>query len=115
MTLPRQQVRGRRLVLAGLAVLPLLAACEQQDAPQSRPNIETSVRVERVPVRSTNLHSVGYDSTTRLLTIEFQNGSVYDFEDVPQELHAELMKAESHGKFFHSRIRNAGFRGRRIR
>ena len=44
-----------------------------------------------------------------LLEIEFTSGAVYRYFDVPDHLHVGLMSADSHGEFYASFIRNAGF------
>jgi hypothetical protein len=63
-------------------------------------------RIERIPVESSNLKSVGYDEKTRVLEIEFHHGGIYRYYDVPADTHSALMKAESKGKYFQSHIRN---------
>ncbi len=70
--------------------------------------------MDRTPIISSNLKSVGYDVNTKTLEIEFQNGSVYQYYEVPLNIYEELMKAPSHGKFFHAHIRNV-YRYRRIK
>lgn len=59
----------------------------------------------RQPVESSHLKSVGYDKSTKTLTIEFKNQRVYKYFDVPPSVHKALMKASSHGKYFHQHIR----------
>jgi hypothetical protein len=61
--------------------------------------------MQRQPVSSSNLKSVGYDALQQILEIEFQNGSVYQYYDVPLEIYEGLMNAPSHGKFFHQYIK----------
>jgi hypothetical protein len=63
--------------------------------------------MQRFPVQSTNLKTVGYDPKTTTLEIEFQDGNVYQYFDVPETLHKELMQAASHGKFFSSQIKGS--------
>lgn len=65
--------------------------------------------MDREPVESEALRSVGYDPDARILEIEFANGEVYRYHDVPIDLHLELMQASSHGEYFAHRIRDAGF------
>ena len=62
------------------------------------------------PVRSSALQSVGYDQEQRVLEIEFTGGEVYQYFDVPAEVYRGLMKAESHGRYFHQHVRDAGYR-----
>lgn len=65
--------------------------------------------MQRVPVVSSDLASVGYDANSQTLEIEFRTGAVYEYRPVAPALHAELMSAPSLGRFFNQRIRNAGF------
>lgn len=62
--------------------------------------------MERQKVKSSNIASVGYDETTRILEVEFHNGGIYQYLNVPPQDYAELIEADSVGKFFHSRIRS---------
>ena len=58
-------------------------------------------------VASSNLASVGYSPDTETLEIEFLNGSVYQYYNVPQNMYDELMRAGSKGQFLHAYIKNA--------
>ena len=70
--------------------------------------------IERTPVRSSALRSVGYDQEQRVLEIEFTGGEVYRYFDVPAEVYRGLMAAESHGRYFHRHVRDAGYRYQRM-
>lgn len=70
--------------------------------------------MDRTPVSSSNLSSVGYDEKERILEIEFNNGGVYQYYNVPSRIHSELMNASSHGKYFHRNIKEE-FRYEQIR
>jgi len=61
--------------------------------------------MERQPVSSSNLSSVGYDADSQTLEIEFDNGSVYQYFDVPQVTFDGLLTASSPGTLFHEQIR----------
>jgi hypothetical protein len=54
--------------------------------------------VYRVPVRSSNLVSVGYDWTDCTLEVEFRVG-IYQYFDVTPVVHQQLMSAASHGRY----------------
>ena len=58
-------------------------------------------------VASTNLMSVGYDERTQTLEVEFLNGRVYQYYGVPDNMHDQLMRASSKGRFFNTYIRNS--------
>ena len=67
----------------------------------------------RTHVKSSDLRSIGYDSNLQLLEIEFQSGGIYQYLSVPQSLYEALMKAPSHGKYFHRHIKDV-FRNLRV-
>ena len=62
--------------------------------------------MERQSVNSSNLSSVGYDASTETLEIEFKNGTIYTYSNVPQFEYDRLMEAGSHGSYFSANIRN---------
>lgn len=57
-------------------------------------------------VASSNIRTVGYDHVTKVLTLQFHSGLVYDFDEVPPQVHHELMNSDSKGRFFNKYIRN---------
>ena len=63
----------------------------------------------RVPVVSSDIVSVGHDPKSKKLYVEFKSGRVYQYANVPKEIYKGLMEAESHGKFFDQKIKNAGY------
>lgn len=62
--------------------------------------------MQRERVNSSDIQSVGYDSSARLLEIEFHSGGIYQYSTVPANIYHELMSAPSHGRYFHRYIRN---------
>lgn len=65
--------------------------------------------MERTPVSSGNLASVGYDESGAILEVEFNNGRIYQYSGVPEEVYQGLMNAGSHGIFFNEFIKKAGY------
>ncbi len=63
--------------------------------------------MQKDPVASSNLASVGYSRETETLEIEFLSGSVYQYYNVPENIYNELMRAGSKGQFLHAYIKNA--------
>lgn len=53
---------------------------------------------------SSNIKGGKYNITTKKLEVTFNNGTVYEYEDVPHEVFAELNLAESQGKYFNTNI-----------
>lgn len=68
----------------------------------------------RTPVTSSSLAAVGYDTSTGTLEIEFHDGSVYHYFDVPTYVYSGLMSMGSHGYYFQTFIKNGGYRYQRI-
>jgi len=57
-----------------------------------------------IRIRSSNLAAVDYDGHGTLV-IAFHSGGVYAYYRVPPSEYAGLMRAPSHGKYFHARIK----------
>ena len=64
---------------------------------------------EMLKVDSSNIESMGYDSDNSALFVEFGNGAVYRYADVPKGVYTELVNADSVGKALHSLIRKGGY------
>ena len=55
--------------------------------------------MEMANVASSHLKLVGYNPFNQILRIEFQDQSIYEYEDVPEHIYRSLMNADSHGKY----------------
>lgn len=62
--------------------------------------------MNRTPVVSSNLAAVGYDRASMTLEVEFLNGSVYQYFDVPAVEYEQLLSADSVGRYFCQAIRD---------
>lgn len=62
--------------------------------------------MERIPVTSSNIASVGYDTNSATLEVEFNNGRIYQYFSVPISQYDGLMNASSKGKYFYKNIQN---------
>ena len=56
------------------------------------------------PVKSSNVDSVGYDAATQTLAVKFKSGGVYHYAGVPADIHTNLHKAESVGKYIGAQV-----------
>ena len=63
--------------------------------------------MNRTPVTSSNVASVGYDPTTLTLEVEFHNGTVYQYFDVSEAVYQELITAGSVGGYLNHNIKNS--------
>lgn len=60
--------------------------------------------MHRINVESSNLKSMGYDQGSMLLEIEFNDGCIYHYYNLPLDVYQGLMSAPSHGKYFNQHI-----------
>ena len=61
--------------------------------------------MNRTSVASVMMASVGYDPAGAILEVEFRNGSVYEYLNVPPHHYDVLLAADSKGKFFNACVR----------
>ena len=61
--------------------------------------------IERQPVVSSDVASIGYDESSQTLDIEFKATGVYRYFSVPKNVVEELMATPSPGKFFRQHIK----------
>ena len=92
----------RRIALMSCILIVISADTWAEPAPT--PNHITS-RIPRQPVQSTAIAKVGYSKRRHILEIEFVNGAVYRYFDVPFSMYCELMSAESKARFYDSNIK----------
>lgn len=62
--------------------------------------------MNRDPVASSNITSIGYDADSETLEIEFTTGTIYQYFNVPLGISEQLMAAPSKGQFLNVYIRN---------
>ena len=61
--------------------------------------------MQRTPVVSSNIASVGYDDTTATLEVEFRDGSVYQYFDVPAHEKEALINAGTVGGYLNAHVK----------
>lgn len=55
--------------------------------------------MKMVGVRSSNVHSIGYENGT--LFVRFLSGAFYEYYAVPEDVYEAFINAPSKGKFVH--------------
>lgn len=58
-----------------------------------------------VAVESSLLANVSYDDQRAILQLEFRDGAVYQYADVPLQNFQDLLRADSKGAYFNHHIR----------
>ena len=55
-------------------------------------------------IQSSNLKKTEYDTETKKMLVEFNNGTKYEYSEVPHQLYTQFRISESQGKFFSAKI-----------
>ena len=71
-------------------------------------------RIHREPVSSTALSAAGYSKRLHIMEIEFCNGAVYRYLDVPGAVYREFLSAESKTQYYVRQIKGQ-YRSLRLR
>lgn len=70
--------------------------------------------LNRTPVTSSNLVSIGYSDIDQILEVEFRHGGLYQYFQVPRTVFDGLMAAQhagqSVGRYFDRHVKKNGFR-----
>lgn len=61
--------------------------------------------IERTPVKSSNVTSVGFDPETGTMAVEYKDGSVYHYHNVEPDKHEALVSSKSVGGYIHANIK----------
>lgn len=51
-------------------------------------------------IKSSNIKRAEYDTESKKLIVEFNNGLKYEYDDVPHQIYTKFRMSESQGKFF---------------
>lgn len=68
----------------------------------------------RQPLQSSNIASVGFDSESNTMEVEFHNGQIHHYHDVSGETHQRLINHPSPGAFLHASVKNR-FRSTKVK
>jgi hypothetical protein len=71
--------------------------------------------MDRQAVTSSELTSIGYNPTSHVLEVEFRTGRVYEYHEVPDDVHSGLIGASSLGRYFNEHVKHAGYTCIRLR
>jgi hypothetical protein len=70
--------------------------------------------MNRLPVTSSSIVSVGYDAVNEILEIEFISGAVYQYSPVPAPVVSEFLEAESLGRYLNETIKKGNYAFQRV-
>ena len=55
-------------------------------------------------IQSSNIRRTEFDTESKELVVDFNNGLRYLYENVPHQIYTQFRMSESQGKFFNSKI-----------
>ena len=93
--------RSPGALFAGLLLFATTVAGE----PTTRSSQGIVSHIKREPVHSTALAAVGYSKYLHALEIEFVNGAIYRYCDIPVSLYRDLLASDSKARFYDRNIR----------
>lgn len=100
-------------VLLALVLAFSITACGDAPAKEAEPtwtplpveDREPTVTLEETP-DSSCFSAVGYDSTEKVLYVQFRDsGAIYSYDDVPSLVYSDLMHSESMGVYYNGYIK----------
>ena len=62
--------------------------------------------IETIAVTSSAISKLSYHSGMSVLQVEFRDGTIYRYIDVPMHAYRELLRADSKGAHLNNQIRN---------
>lgn len=87
-------------------LLTIVAVLITPGAVTAQPNEAAIVsHIRREAVDSSAIATIGYSKQLRALEIEFVNGAIYRYLEVPSSLYRELRTANSKARFYDKNIR----------
>ena len=120
-TIPQLEVKAMKQLISAIyekGMLRLLEPVDLAEEQEVRIRIlvedieDVERKMQRTPVASSLVASVGYVPEYKVLEIEFQDGRSYQYFGVPERIYKGVMAAESRGRYFNERIRDAYVYGR---
>jgi len=94
-----------RRVWIVIVMLTVVGAIRCADPPESHNSEPIISHIPRQPIDSTAIAKVGYSKRRHILEIEFANGAVYRYLDVPSSVYRDLMSAESKARYYDFNVR----------
>ncbi len=96
---------ARIWIVVLIGALAAVASTPCADPTKSNDSEQIISHIPRQSVDSTAIAKVGYSKRRHILEIEFANGAVYRYLDVPSSVYRDLMSAKSKARFYDFNIK----------
>ena len=91
--------KNRQAILGALFLLSVLCSCSST-APEYKDSSEVVQSVgtngNLIPIQSDNVQAAGYDESKMVMTVQFDNGALYEYYGVPADLWTSFVAAQPH-------------------
>ena len=94
-----------RRFFASIFLSLILTSCTQLDASSGQvenlsqkgeQNSESRVETGLIAISSDNVSAAGYSESRSIMTVQFENGAMYEYYNVPLELWESFLAAQPH-------------------
>ena len=86
-----------------LALTLSLSACsssntypDEQTQSDAAPSDQVGTNGQLIFIQSDNVQAAGYDAASSVMTVQFDNGALYEYYSVPADLWASFLAAQPH-------------------
>lgn len=66
------------------------------DTEQSQAPVSVGTNGQLISIQSDNVRAAGYDEASMVMTVQFDNGALYEYYGVPAELWTSFIHAQPH-------------------
>jgi hypothetical protein len=91
-----------KLIAVSISCLALSSCSSSQDfslnsAPYiDQPSATIGTNGELISIQSENVRAAGYDEASRIMSVQFDNGALYEYYGVPPDLWNSFVSAQPH-------------------
>jgi len=104
---------ARIWIVVLIGTLAAVASTPCADPTKTNDSGQIISHIPRQRVDSSAIAKVGYSKRRHILEIEFANGAVYRYLDVPSSMYRDLISAESKARFYDFNIKG-NYRSARV-
>ena len=92
-----------------------ISSQSSNDSSASSSSVGTNGKL--ISIQSDNVLAAGYDVNTMIMTVQFDNGAIYEYYSVPVNLWTDFYNAQPHpwSQVGYPRLVQGGYKYRRIR
>ena len=85
------------VAISACGSLPTLNGEPSSDySEQSEPTQQIGTNGRLIPIQSDNVRAAGYDEASMVMTVQFDNGALYEYYGVPSDLWTSFIAAQPH-------------------